>query len=56
MNATRELSAQEIDQVSGGFVFIPIAYALGKGLLVGIAAGTIVATALDALDIGTFEI
>jgi hypothetical protein len=56
MNATRELSAQEIDQVSGGIVFIPIIVAFGKGLGYRIAAGTIVATALDALDIGSFEI
>ena len=56
MNATRELSAQEIDQVSGGIAFIPIIYAFGKGLAAGVAAGTIVAAALDALDIGSFEI
>ena len=56
MNATRELSAQEIDQVSGGIAFIPIIVAFGKGAAAGAAAAYLVATALDALDIGSFEI
>ena len=57
MNATRELSAQEIDQVSGGVLpLIPIIVAFGKGLVAGGAAAGLTAAALDALDIGTFEI
>lgn len=49
----RSLSDFELDQVSGGLLFVPLAIAFGKGLLVGSGVagfGLIVADAAGLIE------
>lgn len=51
MNGIRELGIDELEQVNGGLVFIPIAIAFGKGALQGAAVVGLGVLALDALGV-----